>query len=88
MRSNKLFWIVSLVLAVAGFTGGSLMSHETSTEAGKAVWKEVYRSPAEMAAGVDAIVIARVIATRPGRVPVTRASTMASTRAAISAGDV
>ena len=68
MRSNKLFWIVSLVLAVAGFTGGSLVSHETSTEAGKAVWKEVYKSPAEMAARVDASVLARVTATRPGRV--------------------
>lgn len=68
MRSSKLFWAVSLVLAVAGFTGGSLISHETSTVAGKAVWKEVYASPAEMAARVDAIVLARVTGTRQGRV--------------------
>ncbi|HEX6903861.1 MAG TPA: hypothetical protein VF789_29390 [Thermoanaerobaculia bacterium] len=68
MRSSKLFWVVSLVLAIAGFTGGSLISHETSTEAGKAVWKEVYASPAEMAARVDAIVLARVTGTRQGRV--------------------
>lgn len=68
MRSSKLFWAVSLVLAAVGFTGGSLVSHETATEAGKAVWKEVYASPGEMAGQVDAIVLARVIATRPGRV--------------------
>jgi hypothetical protein len=68
MRSSKLFWVVSLVLAVAGFTGGSLVSHETSAEAGKAVWKEVYGSPAEMAARVDAIVLAQVTSVRPGRV--------------------
>jgi hypothetical protein len=68
MRSSKLFWAMSLVLAFAGFTGGSLISHETSTVAGKAVWKEVYASPAEMAARVDAIVLARVTGTRQGRV--------------------
>lgn len=68
MRSKKLFWIVSLVLAVAGFTGGSLISHESSTTEGKAVWKEVYGSPTEMAARVDAIVLARVTGTEQGRV--------------------
>lgn len=68
MHSRKLFWIVSLVLAVAGFAGGSLVSHETATETGKAVWKEVYASPAEMARRVDAVVLARVTGTRPGRV--------------------
>ncbi len=68
MRSNKIFWAMSLVLAVAGFTGGSLISHETSTMEGKAVWKEVYGSPAEMAARVDAVVLARVAGTQPGRV--------------------
>lgn len=68
MRSIKLFWAVSLVLAVAGFTGGSLISHETATAAGQAVWKEVYASPAEMAARVDAIALARVTGTRQGRV--------------------
>jgi hypothetical protein len=68
MRSRKLFWVVSLVLAAAGFTGGSLVSHETVAEAGKAVWKEVYASPSEMARRVDAVVLARVTGTRPGRV--------------------
>ena len=68
MRSSKLFWVLSFVFAVAGFTGGSLVSHETSTEAGKAVWKEVYKSSAEMASRVDAIVLARMTGTRPGRV--------------------
>ena len=68
MRSNKLFWSVSLALAVAGFTGGSLIGNEASTVTGKAVWKEVYASPGEMAARVDAIVLARVTGTRQGRV--------------------
>jgi hypothetical protein len=68
MQSRKLFWAVSLVLAAAGFAGGSLASHQTSTEAGKVVWKEVYASPAEMAKRVDAVVLARVTGTRPGRV--------------------
>ena len=68
MHSRKLFWVVSLALAAAGFAGGSLVSHETATETGKAVWKEVYASPAEMARRVDAVVLARVTGTRPGRV--------------------
>lgn len=68
MHSHKMFWVVSLVLAAAGFAGGSLVSHETAPETGKAVWKEVYASPAEMARRVDAVVLARVTGTRPGRV--------------------
>jgi hypothetical protein len=68
MRSNKIFWAVSCALACAGFSGGFLFSHEPVTTADRAVWKEVYSSPAEMLRRADLVVLARVAGTRPGRV--------------------
>lgn len=68
MRNRKLFWFFAFAVAAAGFASGSLIDHEYLQSPGKAVWKEVYSSPQEMAARVDAIGLFRVESTRPGRV--------------------
>lgn len=68
MRSLKRFWSLALVLAVTGFAVGSLAGHELTRESGKAVWKEIYASPAEMVRRADAVVLARMIDVRPGRI--------------------
>jgi hypothetical protein len=70
MNSRKLFWSLTLVLAVFGFTAGSLVGHDEAPviRGSEAVWKEVFRTPAEMVRNVDAIVLARVAGARPGRV--------------------
>lgn len=69
MISRKLFWSLTLVLAVFGFTAGSLVGHdEAPVRNSEAVWKEVFRTPSEMIRNVDAIVLARVAEARPGRV--------------------
>ena len=70
MISRKLFWSLTLVLAVFGFTAGSLVGHDEVpvVRNSEAVWKEVFRTPSEMIRNVDAIVLARVAEARPGRV--------------------
>lgn len=70
MISHKLFWSLTLVLAVFGFTAGSLVGHEQAPliRGSEAVWKEVFHSPSEMVRSVDSIVLARMIETQPGRV--------------------
>jgi hypothetical protein len=75
MRSRKLYWSLTLVLAILGFSfgslaGGKLDAHsdvdavELST---RAVWREVYQTPGQMAARADAVVLARVAGVQPGR---------------------
>lgn len=70
MISRKLFWSLTLVLAVFGFTAGSLAGHEEAPliRGSEAVWKEVFQTPSEMVRNVDSIVLARMIEARPGRV--------------------
>lgn len=69
MISRKLFWSLTLVLTVFGFTAGSLVGHDEApvVRGSEAVWKEVFRTPSEMIRNVDAIVLAKVVETRPGR---------------------
>lgn len=68
MISRKLFWSLTLVLAVFGFTAGSLIGDVPEVRRSDAVWKEVFRTPSEMVRNVDAIVLARMIEARAGRV--------------------
>ena len=68
MISRKLFWSLTLVLAVFGFTAGSLIGDVPEVRRSEAVWKEVFRTPSGMVRNVDSIVLARVIEARAGRV--------------------
>lgn len=70
MISRKLFWSLTLVLAVFGFTAGSLVGHDEVpiVRNSEAIWKEVFQAPSEMVRNADAIVLARVAKARPGRV--------------------
>lgn len=68
MISRKLFWSLTLVLAVFGFTAGSLVGDVPEVRRSEAVWKEVFRTPSEMVRNVDSIVLGRVIEARAGRV--------------------
>ncbi|HVG06561.1 MAG TPA: hypothetical protein VNM67_02580 [Thermoanaerobaculia bacterium] len=68
MISRKLFWSLTLVLAVFGFTAGSLVGDVPEVRRSEAVWKEVFRTPSEMVRNVDSVVLARMIEARPGRV--------------------
>ena len=73
MISRKLFWCLTLVLAIGGFTAGSLIGHDEPAapqRSSEAVWKEVYGSPSEMVRRVDAVVLAKMVQARPGRVAV------------------
>lgn len=67
MISRKLFWSLTLVLAVLGFTAGSLVGDIPEVRRSEAVWKEVFQTPSEMVRGVDAVVLARMIEARAGR---------------------
>lgn len=75
MRSRKLYWSLTLVLAVLGFSFGTLAGNNLDAHSDvdvqlstRAVWKEVYQTPAQMAARADAVVLARVAGVQPGRV--------------------
>lgn len=68
MISRKLFWSLTLVLAVLGFTAGSLVGDVPEVRRSEAVWKEVFQTPSEMVRNVDSIVLARMIEARAGRV--------------------
>lgn len=75
MRNRKLYWSLTLVLAVLGFSFGTLAGNNLDAHSDvdlqlstRAVWKEVYRTPAQMAARADAVVLARVAGVEPGRI--------------------
>lgn len=68
MISRKLFWSLTLVLAVFGFTAGSLVGDVPEVRRSEAVWEEVFQTPSEMVHQVDSIVLARMIESRAGRV--------------------
>jgi hypothetical protein len=75
MRNRKLYWSLTLVLAVLGFSFGTLAGNNLDAHSDvdvqlstRAVWKEVYQTPAQMAARADAVVLARVAGVQPGRV--------------------
>ena len=68
MISRKLFWSLTLVLAVFGLTAGSLVGDVPAVRRSEAVWKEVFGTPSEMVRNVDSIVLARMIEARAGRV--------------------
>lgn len=75
MRSRKLYWSLTLVLAVLGLSFGTLAGNNLDAHSDvdvqlstRAVWKELYQTPAQMAARADAVVLARVAGVEPGRV--------------------
>lgn len=68
MISRKLFWSLTLALAVLGFAAGSLVGDVPEVRRSEAVWQEVFQTPSEMIRSVDSIVLARMIEARAGRV--------------------
>lgn len=75
MRNRKLYWSLTLVLAVLGFSFGTLAGNDLAAHSDvdvqlstRAVWKEVYQTPAQMTARADAVVLARVAGVQAGRV--------------------
>lgn len=68
MISRKLFWSLTLMLAVFGFTAGSLVGDVSEVRRSEAVWSEVFQTPSEMIHTVDSIVLARMIEARAGRI--------------------
>ena len=71
MLSRKTFWTMTLAVVVLGVAGGALIGdsliHRTVVTS-EAAWVEVYRTPAEMAARADAIVLAKAVSVSPSRV--------------------
>lgn len=71
MLSRKVFWSVTLVLALVGATSGALLgNHLTGGTVYKsqAAWKESFESAPRLAQGVDAVVLAKAVSVAPGRV--------------------
>lgn len=71
MLSRKVFWSVTLVLALVGVTSGALLgNHVTSgpVPASHAAWKQIFESAPRMAQSVDAVVLAKAVSVTPGRV--------------------
>lgn len=71
MLSRKVFWSLTLVLALVGATSGALLGNyltEGPQYKSHAVWKEVFESAPHLAQGVDAVVLAKAVSVAPGRV--------------------
>jgi len=59
---------LALVLGVATAFAGPFASPETQTVKARVQWAEVYKTPGELVAGADLIVVARHVDSQPGRV--------------------
>lgn len=71
MLSRKVFWSVTIALAVVGAASGALLGNAVfnhPTPASQAAWKEVFDSPSQLARRVDAVVLAKAVGVEPGRV--------------------
>lgn len=74
MITRKLFVTVTFALAVLGLAGSSIIGwrlHGASSEPQRrfhTAWKHTFESPSDLARGVDAIVVARAVQTRAGRI--------------------
>ena len=71
MLSRKVFWSLTLVVALVGVTSGALLGNhltEGPQYRSSAVWKQVFDSAPLLAQGVDAVVLAKAVSVAPGRV--------------------
>lgn len=71
MLSRKVFWSVTIALAVVGVASGALLGNTVfnqPTHTSHAAWKEVFESPSHLAQRVDAVVLAKAVGVEPGRI--------------------
>lgn len=71
MLSRKVFWSLTLIVALVGATSGVLLGNHVADGPqykSHAAWKEVFESAPRLARGVDAVVLARAVSVAPGRV--------------------
>jgi hypothetical protein len=71
MLSRKVFWSVTLILALVGATSGALLGNHLASGTvykSHAAWKEIFDSAPRLAQGVDAVVLAKAVSVAPGRV--------------------
>ena len=74
MITRRLFVRVTLALTLLGLAISSMVGwrlHGGPSEPPRrfhAAWKHTFESPSDLARGVDAIVVARAVQTRPGRI--------------------
>jgi hypothetical protein len=71
MFSRKVFWLVTVVLAVVSAASGVLLGNSAfnqPVDSSQAAWKEVFDSPSRLTRGVDAVVLAKAVSVEPGRI--------------------
>ena len=71
MLSRKVFWPLTLVVALVGTASGALLGNHAASQpayTSHAAWKEVFASAPALSRGVDAVVLARAVSVAPGRV--------------------
>lgn len=70
MFSRKAFWSVTLSVLVLGAAAGVLLGNSLDKPevSSHAAWKQVFRDPAQLSRGVDAVALVKVNSVQPGRV--------------------
>lgn len=71
MKQRKLFWTITVAVAVVGLAAGSWAGFEMAHQPRQltaTAWAVEYTNPTQMARGVDAIVVAKPVSVSPGRV--------------------
>jgi hypothetical protein len=74
MLTRRLVVNVTLAVVLLGLAGSSIVGWRLHSGPGDpprrfhAAWKHTFESPSDLARGVDAIVVARTVQTRPGRI--------------------
>jgi hypothetical protein len=71
MLSRKVFWSLTLVLALVSAASGALLGNHLTGDVqyeSHAVWKDVFDSAPRLAQGVDTVVLAKAVSVVPGRI--------------------